>query len=265
MAEAARLLVRVDDAGTSLASNEGCLTACVEGIARSVEVMMPGAWVHHAAERFGRHPDIDVGIHLTLTSEWDAVKWRPLTGAASLVDAQGFFWPRLFAIGKGDAECVQNGGWQLEDVAAEFEAQIALGLKLFSQASHISSHMVRHFKDFDPLLGVLISDLCTKFGLMDDGLGDTLDWIDGYPKFPRDPALRETEFIRALEGLRNGTHIFLDHPAPLTEETQALGHDGYRDVAEDRAACLAVLASAPVREAVKRLGIELIGYRSLPL
>lgn len=92
-----RLIVRVDDAGFSWAANIGCLRACTDGIARSVEVMMPCAWTAHAAQLFGAHPQIDIGIHLTLTSEWDAVKWRPLTQATSLTDAQGSFLPLLMA------------------------------------------------------------------------------------------------------------------------------------------------------------------------
>lgn len=63
-----QLLVRADDAGSSWSSNVGCLRACTEGIARSVEVMMPGAWTSHAAEILNNHPEVDVGIHLTLTS-----------------------------------------------------------------------------------------------------------------------------------------------------------------------------------------------------
>ncbi|MGI8672171.1 MAG: hypothetical protein ACR2LU_06150 [Luteitalea sp.] len=39
------------------------------------------------------HPEIDAGVHLALTSEWENVKWGPLTAAPSLVDANGYFFP----------------------------------------------------------------------------------------------------------------------------------------------------------------------------
>jgi len=103
-----RLLVRADDAGSSWSSNVGCLRACTEGIARSVEVMMPCAWTSHAAEILNNQPKIDVGIHLTLTSEWDAVKWRPLTQAKSLTDDLGNFLPLLTPRDGDRRPCLAN-------------------------------------------------------------------------------------------------------------------------------------------------------------
>jgi hypothetical protein len=41
------------------------------------------------------NPTVDVGIHLAITSEWDNVKWRPLTDCASLRDAEGYFYPMI--------------------------------------------------------------------------------------------------------------------------------------------------------------------------
>lgn len=162
MSSPIRLLVRADDAGSSWASNEGCLRACREGIARSVEVMMPGAWVAHAARLFNRHRDIDIGIHLTLTSEWDNVKWRPLTQANSLVDQSGNFLPLILPKPDDDRPCLQESAWLFDEIVDEFRAQIELGLKLFPQATHISSHMLSYFSDFDPRdprVGKIVADL----------------------------------------------------------------------------------------------------------
>lgn len=258
-----KLLVRADDFGSSWACNVGCVRACTDGIARSVEVMMPCAWVMHASRLLGRHKNIDVGIHLTLTSEWDAVKWRPLTQAPSLIDGNGFFRPLLVPREGDERPNQRDSDWSIDDVAAEFRAQIVLGLALFPGASHISSHMTRHFEDFDSSVGGLIGDLCAEFGLKNDPLGRAVPRIEGYPKVPRDPAAREASFIDQMRDLDSGTYIFVDHPAMDSPEMRATGHPGYDDVAEDRASCLSVLTSPAVRAAIDDLAIDLIDYRSL--
>ncbi|WP_460077258.1 ChbG/HpnK family deacetylase [Roseibium sp. ROS1] len=258
-----RLLVRVDDAGSSWSSNIGCLRACTDGIARSVEVMMPCPWTSHAATLLNAHSEIDVGIRLTLTSEWDAVKWRPLTQAASLTDELGNFLPLLTQRDGDSRRCLSEANWSLDEVSNEFRAQIVIGLSMFKNVSHISSHMIRHFKDFDPRLGDVISDLCLEFGLDDDGFGHGLPRIEGYSKFPRETGHRVEAFVQQLDELGEGTYIFIDHPAVTSSELSATRHVGYEDVDDDRVTCLETLRSSAVRERIDQLSIQLISYRHL--
>ncbi|MEM1078673.1 MAG: ChbG/HpnK family deacetylase [Pseudomonadota bacterium] len=263
MTETTRLLVRVDDAGSSWASNLGCLRACTDGIARSVEVMMPGPWVPHAAQLFNAHPEIDIGIHLTLTSEWGAMKWRPLTQARSLTDAQGYFLPLVTARDDDIRPCLAEQNWSLDEVARELRAQVALGQQMFPGASHISTHMMRHFRDLDPCIGDVITEICNASGLSDDAFGNGLPRISGYPRFPREASARTTAFLKQISELAPGTHIFIDHPAVASPELEAIGHPGYEDVGADRLSCLATLTHPELRRSVDARGIELINYRDL--
>lgn len=258
-----RLLVRADDAGSSFSSNVGCFLACTDGIARSVEIMMPCPWVSHAATLFNERPEIDIGIHLTLTSEWDAVKWRPLTHAPSLTDDNGFFLPLVMPRGDDDRPCLANANWSIDEIVNEFSAQMSLGISMFGSASHISSHMLRHFKDFDPKLGDVIADLCAKFGLKDDAFGYGLPRLEGYPKLPRDADHRTAAFVDQIAELEAGTYIFIDHPAVASAELDATGHEGYEDVAEDRRSCLDTLRSNRLMQRINDLSIELISYKDL--
>ncbi len=121
--------------------------------------MMPCAWTSHAAEILNKHPEVDVGIHLTLTSEWDAIKWRPLTHAKSLTDESGNFLPLLTPRDGDERLCLANADWSLDEIANEFRAQVSLGIARFRNASHVSSHMLKHFREFDARLGEVISDL----------------------------------------------------------------------------------------------------------
>ncbi|MEM9341716.1 MAG: ChbG/HpnK family deacetylase [Pseudomonadota bacterium] len=258
-----RLLVRADDAGSSWSSNMGCLRACTHGIARSVEVMVPCPWVAHAATILNAHPEIDVGIHLTLTSEWDAVKWRPLTAAPSLTDDAGNFLPLVMQRDGDPRRSLAEADWSIDEIAAELRAQIALGVRMFQGVSHISSHMVAHFKALDPRIGDVITELCAEFGLADDAFGHGLPRIEGYPKVPRDTAARTSAFIQQIADLPEGTHIFIDHPAVDSAELRATGHAGYEDVAADRVSCLETLTSPDLQRQIERLGIELISYKDL--
>ena len=65
-----RLIVRGDDIGSCHAANEACIRCCREGIVRSLEIMVPTPWYREAVKMLKENPGIDVGVHLTLTSEW---------------------------------------------------------------------------------------------------------------------------------------------------------------------------------------------------
>ncbi len=91
-----RLIIRGDDIGSTHAANLGCIKSYQEGIMRSVEIMVPCAWFPEAVRMLNENPGLDVGVHLTFTSEWDNVKWRPLTNAPGITDDQGFFFPVIW-------------------------------------------------------------------------------------------------------------------------------------------------------------------------
>src|SRR4029078_6203134 len=88
-----RLIVRGDDMGFSHAANEELIKCYKEGIQRSIEVIVPSPWFPEAVKLLAKEPGIDVGVHLTLTSEWENIKWRPLTDCPSLTDSSGYFYP----------------------------------------------------------------------------------------------------------------------------------------------------------------------------
>lgn len=258
-----RLLVRADDMGSSWAANEGCLRTCKEGIARSVEVMVPCGWVPDAAQKLAENPQIDVGIHLTVTSEWDASKWRPLTTAASLTDTDGYFLPLLTPRPDDTRPALAQRNWDFEEILAEFRAQIERGLRLFPQASHISAHMTKHFRDFDQRLDGAIEALCREYKIKNDPLGSTVPMLSAYSRQDRDPERRVEAFLKTLRALSPGTYMVVDHPTAVSQDETALGHNGYRDVAEDRRSCLSVFTSPELIRECDRLNIQLIDYKSL--
>lgn len=129
------VIFHVDDAGMSYDSNVGTMNAIDKGIANSISVMMPCGWVPHFFDYLKKHPNVDAGVHLTLTSEWKNYRWSPLVGrdkAPGLFDEQGSFWPEV-------AQVVAHAS--ADEVEAEIRAQLARYRSFGIQPTHMDSHM----------------------------------------------------------------------------------------------------------------------------
>jgi len=129
------LILHVDDAGMSYDSNIGAEMALTEGISTSVSVMMPCPWVPGFIKFLRMRPDLDAGIHLTLTSEWDAYRWGPLSGKSQvpgLCDPDGYLWPDVENVVKHASP---------NEVDMEIRAQLDKARKMGLEPSHLDSHM----------------------------------------------------------------------------------------------------------------------------
>jgi chitin disaccharide deacetylase len=256
-----RLLVRGDDMGMATAINHACIESYRQGIVRSVEVMVPCPWFLEAVRLLRENPDLDVGIHLTLTSEWENLKWRPLTHAPSLVDADGYFFPMVWPNPNLPPKTsLRESSWTLAEVEAELRAQIETALRHLPRISHLSAHM--GFASLDPSIAALVRTLAREYNL------DTETGEEPPRRFPgwggtRSASERIAHFVKTLNSLEAGTYLFIEHPAYDVPEMQALGHKGYEDVAADRAAVTAVFTSPEVKAAIQRNGIRLISYQDL--
>jgi len=255
-----KLVVRADDIGSCHASNLACIQCFQEGIVRSVEVQVPCPWFNEAVKLLRENPACDVGVHLTLTSEWENYKWGPLTQAPSLVDAQGNFYPqtaqrRDFPPGTGFLE----SGWKIDEVERELRAQIELAKKLIPQVSHLSSHMGT--PTCTPQLQALVGRLAREYKLSIETPGaQHLRWM---AESRASAEQREVALVKALEEVPPGVWIVVEHPGLDTPEMQALGHQGYWEVATHRAGVTKAFTSPKVKEVIQRRGIQLAGYRDL--
>jgi chitin disaccharide deacetylase len=247
-----RLLVRADDMGVALGVNEACIRACKEGIARSVEVIVPGPWFLDAVRRLQENPEIDVGIHLCLTSEWERVKWRPLTASPSIVDKDGYLHPTTR--GLVDAKP------KIEEIERELRAQIELLRRHVPRLSHASTHMGTALAT--PEVRAVTEKLCKEYGLRLEtkGLKRLREWT-GSKKSADE---KESNLVAAIEALEPGTYLVIEHPGVDTEEMRAMGHKGYENVAADRAGVTRALTSEKVKQAIRAKGVKLISHLDLP-
>jgi len=257
---AIKLVVRADDIGSCHAADLACIQVYREGIVKSVEVMVPCPWFNEAAKMLRENPGYDVGVHLTLTSEWENYKWGPLTQSPSLVDEQGYFYPTTsqradFPPKTGFLEC----GWKIDEVEKELRAQIELAQKTIPQVSHLSSHMGT--PTCTPPLRALVAKLAREYKLPIETPGaQYLRWMADSKATAEQ---REAALVKALEEVGPGTWIVIEHPGLDTPEMQAMGHKGYWEVASHREGVTKSFTSPKVKEVIKRRGIQLVSYRDM--
>jgi chitin disaccharide deacetylase len=127
------LIVHLDDIGMLHSTNAAAVTAFETGVANSGSLMVPCEWFPEAADYARAHPALDLGLHLTFTSERPAYRWGPVLGAASvpsLVDEQGYFpvtWDESRHV-------------DLRELEAELRAQLARARQLGVVPTHLDSH-----------------------------------------------------------------------------------------------------------------------------
>jgi hypothetical protein len=256
-----RLIVRGDDMGFSHSGNEALIKTYKEGIETSIEVIVPAPWFPEAIKMLEENPKVDVGIHLVLTSEWDNVKWRPLTDAPSLKDSDGYFYPMLWPNKNYPDRALLQHNPKIKDIEKEWRAQIELAKKHIPRLSHISGHM--GCTNLTDSVKVLAKRLAKEYSLDIDPSEYGVKGV-GYDGAKNTSEEKIASFIKMLEGLQPGnTYLFVDHPGLDTPELKAIHHIGYENVAADRQGVTDAWTSEKVKEVIRKRGIQLISYKDL--
>ena len=256
-----RLIVRGDDMGFSHAGNEALIKCFKDGIETSIEVIVPSPWFPEAVKMLQENPAVDVGIHIALTSEWDNVKYRPLSDCPSLRDEDGYFFPFIWKNENYPGKSLSEQSWKIEDIEQELRAQIELGMKKIPRVSHISAHMgCYHITDE---VAALAKKLAREYGIDIDMDEHGVESV-GYEGAKKTSAEKIESFIRMLESLQPGkTYMFVDHPGLDTPELRAIHHVGYEDVASDRQGVTDAWTNPRVKAVIKKRDIQLISYKDL--
>ena len=151
---ATRILAHLDDVGSSHGSVVAWKGLRAAGVVRSASVMVPCPWYRAAVADWHDAPDQDLGVHITLTSEWSTYRWRPLTGPVpGLTDDDGYFHahPRQVAQ-NADPEAVAD------EMAAQIERALADGIR----PTHLDAHMGTAY--LPQFLGKLL-DASERYGI----------------------------------------------------------------------------------------------------
>ncbi|PKO18274.1 MAG: hypothetical protein CVU39_02215 [Chloroflexi bacterium HGW-Chloroflexi-10] len=272
------VVIHTDDIGMCQASVSAFSDLSEVGVISSGAVMMPCPWALAAVGIQLKNPVVDLGVHITLTSEWKNYRWGPLSTRdvkSGLIDNEGYFYHR--------AKPAQE---HADPVAAkmEMEEQIRLALQVGLKPTHIDTHMgtVAHQKFMlDYIQLGLVNHLPPMLFRMDEngwrqnGLDENTAKLavqimmnleaQGVPLFdhlrgmPLDtPENRKERTLAQFAELPVGLSHFIIHPSKNTPELQAITPDWPCRVAD-----YDVFIKAEMKELIQNLGIHIIGYREL--
>ena len=249
-----QLAIRCDDVGMCHSVNTAIRKLIATGVPFSASVMVACPWFLEAAEILRDQPQVSVGIHLTLNSEWEHYKWGPVLGRSrvpSLVDENGHFHATEadFAAGNPD----------LGEVEMELRAQIERARRAGLRVDYLDYHMLTAVST--PELRTIVERLAKDYGV---GLAMYFD--------ERSASLWDTEPSEKLSTLLDivgrlvpgRPTLLVMHLGLETPEMGALvdvnnPRDPYR-VAQHRQAELEALTSPAFRRAIAARGIELVNY-----
>jgi predicted glycoside hydrolase/deacetylase ChbG (UPF0249 family) len=129
------LIVHADDLGVAHSVNRASIKALETGLVSSASIMVPCPWLPEIAAYAKAHPQTDLGLHLTLTSEWKQFRWGPVLGrerVSSLVDSDGYFY---------SLESEAAAHVDVREAESEIRAQIERAKALGIKPTHLDSHM----------------------------------------------------------------------------------------------------------------------------
>jgi predicted glycoside hydrolase/deacetylase ChbG (UPF0249 family) len=134
-ADAKLLILHADDLAVTHSVDTASLDSLNSGAVSSASIMIPCPWLTEVADYAKHHPDADLGLHLTLTSEWKTYRWgsvAPGDKVASLLASDGTFYSTTEEVARNaypvDAE---------REIRAQVERAIAVGI----HPTHLDSHM----------------------------------------------------------------------------------------------------------------------------
>ncbi len=134
-ADSKLLIIHADDLGAAHSVDAASFDALDKGAVSSASVMVPTPWIAEVAAYAKAHPNADLGLHLTLTSEWQTYRWgsvAPADKVPSLLDSAGTF--------PNDEKVVAAMAKPVE-VEREVRAQVERALALGIHPTHLDSHM----------------------------------------------------------------------------------------------------------------------------
>jgi predicted glycoside hydrolase/deacetylase ChbG (UPF0249 family) len=256
-AKAPRLIIRTDDIGFCHGVNMAFKRVADQGMVSSASVIVNTPWLDEAVEILKQHPEISVGVHLALNSEWKEFKWGPVTPynqVPSLVDPFGKFY--------GSRKELFSHRPKISEVATELRAQIELAKRKGLKISYIDNHMsaaistLEFQEEMEKLAREYHIGISRYFGEQEVPLVYDVPLEEKLPRA-----------LKNLDSVTNaGIYLLVCHVGRDDPEMQAmtdLNTFGPKNMSKHRQAEADVLCSPEYKAALQSRGIRLIGYKEI--
>ena len=265
------LIVHADDVGVTHSANAATIKALDSGLVNSASIMVPCPWFPEIADYAKSHPELDFGLHLTLTSERVYYRWGPVASrdrVPSLVDESGYFHHDWNAAPKINPK----------EVELELRAQIDRAYAIGIHPTHLDSHQYRLYENGKDLFEVVLR-LAHEYKLP---VFIARDWFADHTYLessltPNDIALdhtvtiapsvppeKWTEFYKtALKNLQPGITEFVIHLAFADDEMKAATRERDTWGAAWRQRDFDFFTSQEFRQLLQEQGIKLVTWREL--
>ncbi len=269
--DAKLVIVHADDLGMTHSVNAASIKGLETGLVTSASIMVPCPWFPEMADYAKAHPDADLGLHLTLTSERVFYRWGPVAArdkVPSLVDSNGYFHLNWTAATRVDAK----------DVELELRAQIERALAMGVRPTHVDSHQYRLFENgkeiFQSALRVaheyklpvfMVRDWFADRPYLESSLSPDDLVVDHTVTIGTEvPPEKWADFYaNALKNLQPGVTVFIIHLAYDDEEMRAATRERDTWGAAWRQRDFNFFTSAEFRALVREQNIKLVTWREL--
>jgi predicted glycoside hydrolase/deacetylase ChbG (UPF0249 family) len=269
--DAKLLIIHADDLGMAHSVNAASIKALESGLVNSASIMVPCPWFAEVAAYARSHPEVDFGVHLTLTSEWTFYRWGPVlfhNQVATLVDRDGY----LYATAPDAAAHADS-----REVEAEMRAQIERAKAFGIRPTHLDSHMGTLFQNqalfaallrvaHDNRLPVMISsEGFDRIPYLSSLLGPDDLVIDRM--IIMEPSVRPEQwsdfYAEAIKSIQPGVTQIIVHLAYDDEEMRAATIDHPDWGAAWRQRDFEFFTSARLRDLLRENNIKLITWREI--
>ena len=271
------LIIHVDDVGFSHASNVAALEGMTQGSLTCGSTLVPAPWFMETVRLQQQHPEMDIGIHMTLTAEYETYRWPAVTGrATSMLHApDGGMWRDVASV---------LAHVSVDDARSELRAQIEHALACGVDVTHLDTHMgaVMQPKYLPPYVDLAIEyrlpiffirPSARRLAALTDGAAvyaaqteklESLGWplldniiVQTLSEIAPEDKVRR--FKELFANLRPGLTHFLIHPAKGGDELDAMTPVDSRHRAKEHE----IFRTREMRDYCEGLGIKLTGYRSI--
>jgi chitin disaccharide deacetylase len=268
--DAKLLLIHADDLGMCHSVNAAIFEAFEQGAITSASMMAPCPGFAEAAEYARGHSHIDIGMHLTITSEWSHSKWGPVRadhGYSGLTNSLGHFWTTADDLISHGCDNVE------EELSAQMNSAVGAGIR----PTHIDAHMFTLFRTpglFRDYLSIserfdvpcLLPAWLTTSSLHQDWYHSTTvfvpdNLIQAGKKVPASGWM--DYYLNLLQCLKPGITVLIVHPGYDTNELREITQGSAAWGSEWRQRDFDVLTSREFRSALANNNIRLTTWRKI--